>query len=207
MNREAWLTELAKRVEPFFRGFKLAPYRLTCGWPCKAALSKKAMRIGECHALESSRGGVHEIFVSPILDEPIIVAGTVAHEMAHVAAGIKAGHGKGFLDVCRHVGLTKGKPASIGPGSALTVALALIIAELGPYPHQALVGSERPAKPPTVTGLTCPNCGCRVVIALRWLKESGTPVCGCGSTFELTPPGRVADASTSPPPLLDNQGW
>jgi hypothetical protein len=55
LNRESWLTELAKRVHPLYKGFAMAPYRLTCGWPCRMALGRRRRAIGECHALESSR--------------------------------------------------------------------------------------------------------------------------------------------------------
>lgn len=135
LNREGWLTELAKTIEPLFQGFKFAPYRVTCGWPHKEAVSRKR-RIGECHYPVRSlkEGGVHEIFISPLLDKALDVAGTLTHEMAHVLAGHKAGHGKGFVTVCRQVGLTKGKPTSAVPGAELTDKLASRIKRLGSYP-------------------------------------------------------------------------
>jgi hypothetical protein len=95
MNREAWLNELAKLAVPVFSGYQLKPYRLTCGWPSKGGMGRRSRRVGECHSLESSKGGVHEIFISPLIDESLEVGGTVLHELAHVAAGITAGHGKG----------------------------------------------------------------------------------------------------------------
>lgn len=180
MNREAWLTELAAQVQPMFKGFKIKPYRITCGWPCKEALGKKRRRVGECHAIESSKDGVHEIFISPLLDAPLEVAGTVCHELAHVVAGIPAGHGKGFRIVCKHVGLTTGRPASIMPGPALNERLQKIIDKQGAYPHKALVPLAKPAKAPSVVRLECCDCGCVVVISNKWLENSGSPTCGCG---------------------------
>lgn len=38
-------------------------------------------------------------------DSPVQVAGTTLHELAHVLAGVGAGHGKGWLDACRKLGL------------------------------------------------------------------------------------------------------
>lgn len=38
-------------------------------------------------------------------DSPIQVAGTTLHEIAHVLAGPGAGHGKGWIDACKRLGL------------------------------------------------------------------------------------------------------
>jgi hypothetical protein len=183
-NREAWLTELAARAEVFFRGFDLGRYRLTCGWPSRGGLAKKARRVGECYAPECSRDGTHEIFVSPVLDDPQEVAGTVCHEMAHVAAGIPAGHGPVYKKVCRHVGLV-GRPTNAMPGELLRERLAKIIDRVGPYPHSALTGVLKVKKPPTSFTLACGACGCLVRISSRWLTTAGFPVCGCGESMAL----------------------
>lgn len=182
-NREGWLTELAKQVEPIFRGFTLPKYRLTCGWPCKGALASKGTRVGECHAIESSKGGLHEIFISPLVAEPLEVSGIVCHELAHVAAGIKAKHGKGFVRVCRHVGLIKGPPTSVMPGQRLNDRLKGIIDKLGLYPHSVLspVTIKKEVKVSSVK-LVC-VCGCWVRMPPKMLEEIGPPVCACGSEF------------------------
>jgi len=39
-------------------------------------------------------------------DSTIQVAGTTLHELGHVLAGIGKGHGKGWLEACRKLGLT-----------------------------------------------------------------------------------------------------
>ncbi len=144
-------------------------YRVTCGWPVTGGLARNR-RVGECHSDKSSAGGVFEIFVSPTLAEPL------------EAAGIKAAHGKGFVKVCQHVGLVKGKPKSVMPGDRLNERLAIIISGLPAYPHQALTGTpkEKSAKGPTSLKLVCKECGCELRISFRWLEEAGPPVCGCG---------------------------
>ncbi len=181
-NREAWLTELARVVEPLFKGFTMQPYRLTCGWPCRGATGK-VRAIGECHALQSSKGGVHEIFISPVIADPLQVAGVVCHELAHVAAGIEAQHGKGFVKVCRHVGLTSGKPKFVGPGPLLIQHLEKVMVPLGPYPHQVMELALKPAKPRSTLSLLCIKCGCKVTMSLKWLEEAGAPTCACGGAF------------------------
>jgi hypothetical protein len=159
--REEWLTQLSQMVLPVFKSWNMAPFRVTCGWPCKG-----------------------EIFISPALDDPLDVAGTVCHEMAHVAAGIKAGHGQGYRKVCRSVDLTKGSPTNASPGPVLTDRLHRIVESLGDYPHMALVPVVKLVKrPKTAVTLACLNCGCRVRIALKWLDQAGPPMCGCGGSM------------------------
>ena len=180
MNRESWLMEVAKRAEPFFNGLKLHPYKLTCSWPSRNATSNRARRLGECHGPDQSKAGLFEIFISPLLDDPLEVAGTAMHELAHVAAGIKAGHGKEFIKVCRHVGLTKGRPTSIMPGEHLNEALTKIIEVQGAYPHQGIKAVERKVAT-RFSGVTlvC-ACGCTLRIGMKWLEQAGVPTCGCG---------------------------
>lgn len=181
MNREAWLTEISKRIVPVFKGLPMGPFQVTCGWPCRFALGRRRRAVGECHAAESSKAGVYEIFISPLLEKPLEVAGTLIHEMAHIAAGIPAGHGKGFVRVCRHVGLTSGKPTSVMPGALLNERLEKIIADLPTYPHVAMspVFKRKPVVAKAVTA-ECPDCGCRVRITFAWIEKAGLPRCGCG---------------------------
>lgn len=178
MNREQWLTELALQVQPLFATFKIDPYRVSCGWP-----SSKG--VGECTAKEASKGRVYEIFISPLLDKPLEVAGTLCHELAHVAAGVRAQHGKEFTRVCRHVGLTKGKPTHVMPGSHLNDRLSKIIEIQGDYPHQRIQPVLRKVEVRSTTArLLCTQCGCRLSMSLKWLESAGLPTCGCGGTVE-----------------------
>jgi hypothetical protein len=183
MNREDWLTEMGKRLEVFFKGMRLDPYRVTCGWPSVGGTGHKARRVGECHGAESSKAKVYEIFISPVLENSLEVGGTLCHELAHVAAGIGAKHGPEFASVCKHVGLTKGKWTSVMPGVRLNDSIRRVVNSLGEYPHRAIVGVLKEKKPRTTVGLECGECGCKVTISLKWLEESGSPVCGCGGVM------------------------
>jgi ribosomal protein L44E len=188
MNREEWLTTLAKQVENVFKDFTLSPYRLTCGWPSTGGLSKNT-RVGECFGPKSSKAKVFEIFVSPLLDKPLEVAGTVCHELAHVAAGIEAKHGKGFIAVAQHIGLTKGKPITAMPGKALNRHLDRIIEGIGDYPHQAIITSVKiKLKVKSTVKLVCPKCGFSVTASLKKLDDVPTyPTCGCKAGALMEP--------------------
>lgn len=189
LNREGWLTELSVMITPLFKGFSLAKFRVTCGWPCKNATSRKVRRVGECHSELSSTDGHHEIFISPFLAEPGEVSGTLAHEMAHVAAGIKAGHGGKFNTVCKHVGLTNGKPTQAMPGPGLVEELAKLVAKLGAYPHAAMRRVAKPTKPSSAWKLLCPKCGCKFTVSKKWIEQSGIPTCGCGKKMKRAEEG------------------
>lgn len=185
MNREAWLTELAKLSEPIFSGFKLAPYRVTCGWPVSGGVAMKKRTLGQCFCSTVSKGKVHEIFISPLLDDPAEVSGTLLHEMGHVAAGIPAGHGSRFVKVCRHVGLTKGKPTQAMPGETLAERLSKLYAPLGQYPHTAITPVLKMKKvSPKPVRMEC-VCGCKVSMTAKDAGEFPLPTCGCGEPFVI----------------------
>jgi len=183
MNRESWLTDLAIEVVPFFKGFKLEPFKLTMGWPISRGKPGKTQVIGECHGIESSTGGVHELFISPVIDKPLQVAGVVCHELAHVAAGIEAQHKGKFLKVCKHVGLTIGKPTHVMPGEKLNESLKRITERLGKYPHKAMKLVTIPKKPGSGVKLVC-ECGFLAHTSRKWVEEVGVPTCACGRKLE-----------------------
>lgn len=186
MNREAWLTQVAKLVEPVFSKFEIKPYRVSCGWPCRGGINPKRRVLGECHHQKSSGTGTHEIFISPYLAKPIEVAGVICHELAHVAAGIEAAHGKQFITVCRYVGLTNGKPTQVMPGDSLNDRLSKIISGLGEYPHSKLEPVPKLTKV-SVSSLSieCLECGCRALMSVKWLESVGLPTCACGAEFTI----------------------
>jgi hypothetical protein len=184
-NREEWLTCLAGMMLPLFKGYAVRPYRVTCGWPCKGGVSRKSPAVGECHSDKMSGDGVHEIFISPLLGRESVmdVAGTLCHELAHVAAGVKAGHGKQFKEVCLHVGLTRGPARFAGPGDRLEDRLADMVDRVGcKYPHAAMTFPQRKVrqKGKVFETMLCDGCEGKVSISKAWLGKGGVLYCGCG---------------------------
>lgn len=186
MNREQWLTTVAKDMESFFRGLTLVPYRVTCGWPSSGGIGLKKRTLGQCHGAMWSTEGLHELFISPLLAKPDEVAGVLCHEMAHIVAGVEANHGKKFVDVRNVVGLTKNKPPQAMPGPELAKRIKGITDRVGVYPHSAMkLVVKKKTKNISSVGLECPACECRIRIGMKWLEESGMPTCGCGEVFTL----------------------
>lgn len=188
-NREQWLTEICLALEPLFAakgyGLKSKPYRITCGWPCRFATSITQRRVGECHSIESSAGGVSEIFISPAIADSLEVAGVVCHELIHVAVGNKAGHKGPFKAAMKYIGLG-GKPTCAMPGADLNDTIRKILKSVGNYPHSPLKGIPKlAAKSSSVVKLECPDCGCIVRMSKKWLTDAAEPVCACGGLFGM----------------------
>ncbi len=140
------------------------------------------MLLGECHSSKVSKGGLHEIFISPLMDDSVEVAGVLSHEIAHIAAGIEAQHGVKFIKVCKYVGLTSGNPRSVKPGKILEDDIRKFCELIGPYPHTAMVqvSSFRKRKTTPAPKVVCLHCGCNFRMSEKWVEEAGLPRCGCG---------------------------
>ncbi len=191
MNREGWLTAVAMAVRPVFKPLGLPDYRVTCGWPSRRGLGVKSRVVGECHGISSTPGNIAQIFISPLIAEPLEVAGTLCHELAHAVAGSAAGHGPGYVKVCRAVGLTEGRPTVVMPGEILRSRLSRVVERLGPYPHVAMTPRMKAVKPgEKAVTLSCPDCGCVVRITADWLEDAGPPLCGCHCGRPMTPKER-----------------
>src|SRR4051812_9487372 len=89
-TREGWLTALAEAMRPKFEacGYTLPrTLRVGMSWPTRKAISEKSRTIGQCFAPTCSKDGTTEVFVSPVLDQPLRVADVLAHELIHAAIG------------------------------------------------------------------------------------------------------------------------
>lgn len=181
INREHWLNELVLRLEPMLKdnGKKMPKFRISCSFPATRArpsASKSAHRIGECWMPEASGDGTHEMFISPLLDDPIKVADVVLHEMIHAVLPPKTGHKAPFARLAKNVGLT-GKPTATEAGDKLKVVLKELTDELGPYPHAALDGTRNKAPRTPQVKSQCPMCGYTARICNNWLDGFGHPIC------------------------------
>lgn len=143
-TREGWLTELAVLLRPLFaeNGYEYPEaIRFACG--LGGAPATKGKVLGECFYAEGIRDGNILIFVSPTLDDPLRVADVVTHELCHACLGSGEGHKKGtFGKVARAVGL-EGKLTATYASETLVMKLLDVLSELGPYPHGAIVGTEK----------------------------------------------------------------
>ena len=78
--REQWLETAIELMKPHFTesipGVEFPKVRVSVGWPG----GKSGPRtIGQCWAPFAATDNVSQIFISPVLDDPILVLATLAH--------------------------------------------------------------------------------------------------------------------------------
>jgi hypothetical protein len=182
LHREAWLSAVAEQLrEPFKRlGYPIpAKVRLSCGFPSRAALnSVRNQRIGECWSNTASGDDHHEIFVSPVIADPMRAAGILAHELIHAAVGVKAGHKGPFRKLAKAIGL-EGKMTATIEGDAFKRLAAPILEAVGPYPHGELhaMTNGRKKQAARLIKCECDTCGYVVRTAQTWIDNCGAPHC------------------------------
>lgn len=183
MTREAWLIAGVEQMTPMFKskGYEVPKLRVSCGWPSIKGLSAKSRRIGECWAAEASTDGVHQIFISPFLDQKVTpgeVLATLVHEVVHAVVGLDKKHGKEFRKCALAVGLD-GKMTATFAGPELLAHIEGWEKQLGPYPHASLDALKRPTKKQTARMLKaeCKECGYTARLTKKWIEEVGWPHC------------------------------
>lgn len=111
------------------------------------AFAAKHRRIGECWSGTASKDGHVGVMISPVLDDPMRVAGVLAHELVHATG--RHGHRGPFAKLARPIGL-EGKMTATSEGEAFKQAVAPILEAACPY---------------------------TVRITRKWLDEVGPPDC------------------------------
>lgn len=186
-TREGWLTALAEAMRPhFYELGYLFPrkMRVAMSWPSRRATSEKNRCVDMCYPSTCSKDGTHEVMVSPVLDDPMLVADVLAHELVHAAlnaAGeLDHGHGALFAKGARALGL-EGKPTATIAGEEFLAWAKPLVEALGPYPHASLDVTKNAAKKDHNRQLKvkCPECGYTCRTTRKWLDEVGPPICPC----------------------------
>ena len=186
-QRESWLNAVAQLLLPEFQkaaGIKVYPaFRVSCGFP---STGRRGRRIGECWAPDASRDAVHEVFIHPSLDDQIEVAAVLAHELAHVVAGIPAKHGPAFKKLIKPLGL-EGRACATVPGESFKQMIAPLLRKAGTYPHGSLmvggISTKGPKQSTRMIKVLCEDCGYTLRASRTWLTH-GVPVCpnpDCGN--------------------------
>lgn len=99
---EVWLNEAVELLRPDFAqaGYDIPPVYLSVGFSTDGYKpTAKKNTIGVCHAQSMTVDGVNEIFISPIVYEPVEVLSLLVHELIHAIDDCKSGHGEGFQKI------------------------------------------------------------------------------------------------------------
>ncbi len=189
-NREQWLGDAVNALRPMFvKTGQSVPdkARVSCSWPSSKGLPGKKQAIGECWQPESSGDGHVEIFISPILGDPVKALDVLAHELCHAACPGDGHKGK-FPKTAKAIGLI-GKMTATTAGPELTERLQRIADNIGPYPHAAItVAVKEGGRKKQKTNLLkvyCDDCGYTMRITRSWIAEA-VPACPCGCVPIMT---------------------
>lgn len=157
MTREEWLNlgvEALRRIFAEAGHTVPAKVRVSCSWPGGGSARK---RIGECWASKSSAENYNEIFISPVVAEPVAALDILAHELCHAVDDCKNGHKAPFVKIARSIGL-EGKPTATVAGEDLRRKLTSIAVGLGDYPHAAVSLGGRKKQTTRMLKVECQDC-------------------------------------------------
>src|SRR5690606_7282 len=181
MTRELWLTQAVAELTTLFEaeGFEVPAVRVSIGWPHGG----RKTTIGQCFPGTLAADGVGQVFISPVLDDPVRILDVLLHELVHAInhAEGKSGHGKDFKTIAVKMGLT-GKMTATVASEELTATLTTIAKGLGDFPHASLGPAPAAAKSRSgkTIKLACPAGEDFVVsISKSRLEMYGTPKCPC----------------------------
>lgn len=184
-SRENWLLEAVDIMRPWFEEHGATVPELV---RVSVGFGKRMRKgtIGVCYSSKAASDGVHQLYMSPVLDDAVKVLSTLMHELIHAWDDCKSGHRGEFRRVAVALGLT-GKMTATVAGDELVTRLQDVAGKLGPYPHSALNISELGPKQSTrLLKVHAPDCcGMIVRITRKWLDEVGYPFCPCGNEMEL----------------------
>ena len=185
-TRESWLMAAVNLIRPIFLAKNhVIPedVMVSCGF---ASTGTRSRHIGQCWSRGSCTNERNQIFISPVLFEPVEVLDTLVHELIHAVDDCKNKHGREFKKIALSLGL-KGPMRSAGAGPELLKLLEQLSLQLGPYPHGALKVAHRKAVYTARARAKCPECGFQVPMYKRFL-EYGPPLCP-KHKIEMTPVG------------------
>jgi hypothetical protein len=190
-TREQWLNAAVLLMTPMFKkkDYEVPKVRVSCGWPDKRGTSAKNRTIGQCWSQEASSDGVNEIFISPWLDNPDQILGTLVHEVVHAVVGIKEKHNKVFAKCARAMGLA-GKLTATVSGPELLEIQKSWATTLDKYPHAKLDLLMSPIKKQgtRMIKMECMKCGYVARTSQKWLTEVGAAHCPKHGEMHYDPP-------------------
>ncbi|MGV1045457.1 hypothetical protein [Limnohabitans sp.] len=138
---EVWLNEAVELLRPGFAdaGFEIPPVHLSVGFSTdgyKPAAKKNTIAV--CHAKCMTVDGINEIFISPIVYEPVNVLSLLVHELIHAIDDCKSGHGEGFLKISYALKCADNPSVSVLEFREKVQQYRAIADQLGRYPRSGV---------------------------------------------------------------------
>lgn len=185
-TREDWLTAAVGELKPFFllNGVSISDkIRVSCALPSNAKRTN-FKSVGECFPNTNSADAHFEIFISPVLADPIKVFETLIAMLCHTANGA-LNHGKPYQKIADAMlllpnGTQSARYKSVTHGDAFVQAYKQIIESLGAYVHAELSASVGKKQSTRMLKCLCPSCGYTVRLTSKWAYKNGNlnlPIC------------------------------
>ena len=185
-TREDWLTAAVSELKPFFllNGVSISDkIRVSCALPSNAKRTN-FKSVGECFPNTNSADAHFEIFISPVLADPIKVFETLIAMLCHTANGA-LNHGKPYQKIADAMlllpnGTQSARYKSVTHGDAFVQAYKQIIDSLGVYAHAELSASVGKKQSTRMLKCVCPSCGYTVRLTAKWAFKHGNlnlPLC------------------------------
>lgn len=185
-TRESWLATFVDKARFHFanRGVHLPNgIKVSCGFPALRRIGNTKV-LGESYSYTDSANGSRETFISPTVSDTAVLGIALLHELCHHAAGHQYGHRGPFSSAAQRIGLVR--PLRVPTaGPMATAIVALILQELGPYPHAELNLQDIKRQGTRMLKVQCPGCGCTIRMTRHWLDKTGAPFCACLSELHV----------------------
>jgi hypothetical protein len=174
-TREEWLQACIDLFRPAFKAAG-EPLRDTIRASCAFPRRSRGKAIGQHWPTNFSSDKHDEIFISPILAEPLRVADVLAHELVHTHHSNHKAKTFGKLARALHL---EGKLTATTGGEAFKLAFAGGITALGEYPHGAMNERSKPTGGQSTRLLKCEcsECGYLARVTRKWIEAAGAPIC------------------------------
>lgn len=186
LDREAWLIEagnliLEDLLSPYNEGRELPLFRVSVGFP--KGRSTKVVAV--CYKREVSADQHNEIFVTPEVDDSIIILAALTHELIHAYDDCASGH-RGFFSRCAaKVGLRKPMTATTA-NDTLTRELNEIVELLGNIPHAKMDRGKIKKQKTKMLKCQCTRCDFTFRTTQTWIDSGLTNYCiACGTAEQM----------------------
>jgi hypothetical protein len=135
---EVWLHEAVELMRPRFAaaGYAIPPVHLSVGFSVYGyRVNTKRLIFGTCSSRKMDKDGINQIFISPVLDDPIQVLSTLGHELVHAIDDCKHRHGPVFQQISKDLKLTDCRAVSMIDFLETVKFYRWMLDELGRYPR------------------------------------------------------------------------
>jgi hypothetical protein len=135
---EVWLHEAMELLRPKFAeaGYEIPPVHLSVGFSSAGyRVNTKRQIWGMCYSRRMDKDAINQIFIAPILDDPMDVLSTLAHELVHAIDDCKHSHGPVFKQISKDLKLTDCKEVNMFDYVETVKFYRWMLDQLGRYPR------------------------------------------------------------------------